>query len=417
LTDPNTASGSTGDVTGVRTYSFAGSPVAMRVGSQVNMGASPKVTGISYVFSDAQGSVRGAMSDARTTTFAPSVSGATYQHMAYLPFGQTRGTDELTAYDKGWLGQVADGSTTASSSTGLVYLNARYYDPAASRFVSPDPVVKPSDPRTLDAYVYGANNPASFTDASGKWACPSYLTGAALDNCNAYANNTANYMTGAKGTSQAGTVHVVSASSASWSVSDALEGGKDAAENGKSYSGTAGSLVNDETILKSNGVRQWSPIVGGNTNGRPGWAKFFRKFFGGGGVASDALRRAGSLSKWLGRGSMIAGLGIGEIDGLIRYDDRPGGEALLLATVRNGIGFFGGLAGQELGEWGGAALGAARCGTYCAAAGGFLGGIGGGILGDAGATWLYDKFIGDPIHVSLNAGSSWATSLQFWNNW
>jgi hypothetical protein len=97
---------------------------------------------------------------------------------------------------------------------GLVYLNARYYDPAASRFVSPDPVVKTSDPRTLDAYVYGANNPVSFTDASGKWACPSYLTGAALDNCNAYANNTANYMTGAKGTSHAGTVHVVKAKAA-----------------------------------------------------------------------------------------------------------------------------------------------------------------------------------------------------------
>jgi RHS repeat-associated protein len=176
LTDPNTASSSTGDVSGVRTYSFAGSPVAMRVGSQVNMGASPKVTGISYVFSDAQGSVRAAMSDARTTTFAPSVSGATYQHMAYLPYGATRGTDELTTLDKGWLGQVADGNTTASSSTGLVYLNARYYDPAASRFVSPDPVVKVSDPRTLDAYVYGANNPVSFTDASGlrvigAWDC------------------------------------------------------------------------------------------------------------------------------------------------------------------------------------------------------------------------------------------------------
>jgi hypothetical protein len=79
---------------------------------------------------------------------------------------------------------------------GLVYLNARYYDPAASRFVSPDPVVKPSDPRTLDAYMYGANNPASFTDASGKWACPSYLTGAALDNCNAYANGNTNYFSG-----------------------------------------------------------------------------------------------------------------------------------------------------------------------------------------------------------------------------
>ncbi len=168
LTDPDTASGHTGDVTGVRTYTFAGNVVALRDGSVTDLSVSPKVTGIQYVFADEQGSVRATMSDPRKTSYGTDSYAATYTQEAYLPFGQVRGADELTATDKGWLGQVVDGSATASDSTGLVYLNARYYDPASSRFASPDPVVKTSDPRTLDAYVYARYNPINFADASGK---------------------------------------------------------------------------------------------------------------------------------------------------------------------------------------------------------------------------------------------------------
>ncbi len=58
----------------------------------------------------------------------------------YAPYGAVRGTDNLPT-DHGWLNQVSD-----EASAGLVYLNARYYDPEASRFVSPDPLVKPMDP-------------------------------------------------------------------------------------------------------------------------------------------------------------------------------------------------------------------------------------------------------------------------------
>ncbi len=84
---------------------------------------------------------------------------------ACLPYGAVRGDDNLTI-DHGWLNQVSDG-TAADGGTGLVYLNARYYDPVLSRFVSPDPLMKPSDPITLDPYQYAGNNPITFTDASG----------------------------------------------------------------------------------------------------------------------------------------------------------------------------------------------------------------------------------------------------------
>jgi RHS repeat-associated protein len=81
---------------------------------------------------------------------------------AYLPYGAERGdtTDDL-AIDRGWLGQYED------SGTGLTYLHARYYDPALGRFLSPDPLMNPGDPRTLDPYMYAANNLVSFMDATG----------------------------------------------------------------------------------------------------------------------------------------------------------------------------------------------------------------------------------------------------------
>ena len=95
----------------------------------------------------------------------------------YAPYGAVRGTDNLPT-DHGWLNQVSD-----EASAGLVYLNARYYDPEASRFVSPDPLVKPMDPRTLDAYRYAENNPITYTDATGLWSCPGSTDSAGYKTC------------------------------------------------------------------------------------------------------------------------------------------------------------------------------------------------------------------------------------------
>lgn len=53
--------------------------------------------------------------------------------------------------------------------TGLSYLRARYYDPSLGRFMSRDPW--PGDARscqTLDRYAYAGNNPATFSDPSGR---------------------------------------------------------------------------------------------------------------------------------------------------------------------------------------------------------------------------------------------------------
>jgi RHS repeat-associated protein len=96
---------------------------------------------------------------------------------SYTPYGELRGTVDNTATDRGWLGQVEDrvvGTGASSTGTGLTYLNARYYDPATSRFISPDPLMNPGDPKTLDPYRYADNNPVVFTDATGLQAIGQY---------------------------------------------------------------------------------------------------------------------------------------------------------------------------------------------------------------------------------------------------
>ncbi len=50
----------------------------------------------------------------------------------------------------------------ADSETGLIYLRARYYDPAIGRFISEDPVKD-----GLNWYVYCSNNPVMFVDPLG----------------------------------------------------------------------------------------------------------------------------------------------------------------------------------------------------------------------------------------------------------
>ncbi|NTW39614.1 MAG: RHS repeat-associated core domain-containing protein [Cellulomonadaceae bacterium] len=158
--DANTAT-STGGVTATRYYTFAGSTVAVRTNDNK----------LSLMLGDEQGSTNVMMPVTVQTdgTLAPATlaDAAASTRTSYTPYGQLRGADN-TATDRGWLGQVEDRvSADGATGTGLTYLNARYYDPATSRFISPDPLMNPGDPKTLDPYRYADNNPVVFTDASG----------------------------------------------------------------------------------------------------------------------------------------------------------------------------------------------------------------------------------------------------------
>ena len=129
-----------------------------------------------------------------------SASDAAIQCNAYTPYGAVREFDpdgsagsasaNPLSIERGWLSQVAD-EATSSLGTGLTYLNARYYDPVASRFISPDPMLNVMDPKTLDPYRYADNNPVVLTDATGLAANCSGLTGLAATYCTSSSNSTA----------------------------------------------------------------------------------------------------------------------------------------------------------------------------------------------------------------------------------
>ncbi len=66
---------------------------------------------------------------------------------------------------------------TVDSSTGLVYMKARHYDPVIGRFYSNDPVGTLRHLNTLNGlqgfnrYAYANNNPYTYTDPDGKAVC------------------------------------------------------------------------------------------------------------------------------------------------------------------------------------------------------------------------------------------------------
>ena len=183
VVDPTALEGSA-FVTGTRYYTLGGATVAVR---EAPTAASP-TDKLSFLFGDVQGSAQvifthtidanGALND---------IADAVVSRNAYTPYGTTRGegssaANDSLSIDHGWLNQVSD-----EASTGLVYLNARYYDPAVARFASPDPQMNPSDPKTLDPYRYAENNPITYTDATGlcsttgSWA---YVGGVLEPPCN-----------------------------------------------------------------------------------------------------------------------------------------------------------------------------------------------------------------------------------------
>jgi RHS repeat-associated protein len=133
-----------GGLTGTRHYSQAGAAVAMRIG------AAP----IRYLVDDIQGSATLAIDSGAPAT-------AQVNRQLRTPYGAVRGPAGQLGTQRGWLGQVED------DSTGLTYLNARYYDPATARFLSPDPVLRPLNPATLNPYSYARSNPMTLSDPSG----------------------------------------------------------------------------------------------------------------------------------------------------------------------------------------------------------------------------------------------------------
>ena len=106
-----------------------------------------------YYYTDAQGTVL-AKADAQGNIIA------TYD---YAPYGtQVLGTPP--SGPAGYTGHVND------PDTGLVYMQARYYDPSTGRFLSVDPVQPiAGDSFTFNRFVYAQGNPANVMDPDGRY--------------------------------------------------------------------------------------------------------------------------------------------------------------------------------------------------------------------------------------------------------
>ena len=181
VTDADTTAYHQPDLSADRFFTFAGATVAVVHAEQV--ASTTLDTQLLYVFGDYQGSAQVMMSDARDVNGDPDPANAVITRNAYTPYGAKRSydanadstPDASLDLERGWLSQVTDEDPT-DGGTGLTYLNARYYDPAASRFISPDPLLNVMDPKTLDPYRYAENNPVSYADANGLMAACSGLT-------------------------------------------------------------------------------------------------------------------------------------------------------------------------------------------------------------------------------------------------
>jgi RHS repeat-associated protein len=90
--------------------------------------------------------------------------------VTHLPLHEPYGAPSNGTYldGPGYTGHVVDGLT------GLSYMQARYYDPVAGRFLGVDPVgVDLGSGGNFNRYWYGNDNPYRFVDPNGMWVCSS----------------------------------------------------------------------------------------------------------------------------------------------------------------------------------------------------------------------------------------------------
>jgi RHS repeat-associated protein len=86
----------------------------------------------------------------------------------YKPWGEKRyptGAPTLPTTFR-YTGQRSETGLGPSGGEGLMFYNARWYDPALGRFIQADSIV-PGGVQGLDRYAYNYNNPVKYIDPSG----------------------------------------------------------------------------------------------------------------------------------------------------------------------------------------------------------------------------------------------------------
>ena len=108
-------------------------------------------------------------------THITNSSGSVVQELSYDAWGRLRNPVNQTAYTPDsepvlFLGRGYTGHEHLTQ-FGLINMNARLYDPAIGRFLSPDPFVQdPLFSQNFNRYSYCFNNPLKYTDPDGEYA-------------------------------------------------------------------------------------------------------------------------------------------------------------------------------------------------------------------------------------------------------
>ncbi len=108
---------------------------------------------LTYLHTDALGSV----------ALETNAAGAVLADQRYYAYGRRLDSGN-TSGERNYTGQKID-------QTGLLYYNARYYDPQIGQFLSPDTIVpEPTNLLIYNRYLYGFGNPVKFNDPSGHYS-------------------------------------------------------------------------------------------------------------------------------------------------------------------------------------------------------------------------------------------------------
>ena len=99
-------------------------------------------------------------------TWTADSTGAPSGHASYDPFGNLAGTATPSTATR-WQ------SSYQEDSSGLYYVEARWYSPVLGSFLSNDPLTAdPTEPQSRDPYAYGAGDPVDDIDPSGQSSIP-----------------------------------------------------------------------------------------------------------------------------------------------------------------------------------------------------------------------------------------------------
>ncbi|GHT19026.1 hypothetical protein FACS189429_6260 [Bacteroidia bacterium] len=100
-------------------------------------------------------------------------NGAVVQELSYNAWGQLRSPQILPDSEVWQMPTLLIGRGYTGHEHlpwfGLINMNARLYDPAVGRFLSPDPyIINPFNSQAYNRYTYGLNNPLMYSDPNGE---------------------------------------------------------------------------------------------------------------------------------------------------------------------------------------------------------------------------------------------------------